>query len=216
MCLTANGELFTWGSNVCGQLGRTQGDGWGYPQLVPALMGMRMSQVKLRVTRHTSHVTRHTSHVARHTLRVTRHTSSDWLWRRLHRRPIRARRHIRMGQVTLNHIQNPKQKQPRNTPHALLTQLPAATLTASSAACHPAAKRSLLSRAPSPNSSTSPSRSCRVAPPPLLPCARAGTATRTCSRRCSVRLAAAAPGRRYRVQAHQCGWVTCRIGRSGF
>ena len=59
MCLTANGELFTWGSNVCGQLGRTQGDGWGYPQLVPALMGMRMSQVKLRVTRHTSHVTRH-------------------------------------------------------------------------------------------------------------------------------------------------------------
>ena len=75
MCLTANGELFTWGSNVCGQLGRTQGDGWGYPQLVPALMGMRMSQVKLRVTRHTSHVTRHTSHVTRHTLRVTRHTS---------------------------------------------------------------------------------------------------------------------------------------------
>ena len=66
MCLTANGELFTWGSNVCGQLGRTQGDGWGYPQLVPALMGMRMSQVKLRVTRHTSHVTRHTSHVTRH------------------------------------------------------------------------------------------------------------------------------------------------------
>jgi hypothetical protein len=82
VCLTANGELFTWGSNVCGQLGRTQGDGWGYPQLVPALMGMRMSQVKLRVTRHTSHVTRHmshvtrhTSHVTRHTLRVTRHTS---------------------------------------------------------------------------------------------------------------------------------------------
>jgi alpha-tubulin suppressor-like RCC1 family protein len=66
VCLTANGELFTWGSNVCGQLGRTQGDGWGYPQLVPALMGMRMSQVKLRVTRHTSHVTRHTSHVTRH------------------------------------------------------------------------------------------------------------------------------------------------------
>ena len=75
MCLTANGELFTWGSNVCGQLGRTQGDGWGYPQLVPALMGMRMSQVKLRVTRHTSHVTRHTSHVTRCASHVARHTS---------------------------------------------------------------------------------------------------------------------------------------------
>jgi alpha-tubulin suppressor-like RCC1 family protein len=63
VCLNANGELFTWGGNTCGELGRAEGDGLGFPQLVPTLMGTRISQVTHRALRITGHTSRITSHV---------------------------------------------------------------------------------------------------------------------------------------------------------
>jgi hypothetical protein len=90
VCLTTNGEIFTWGDNAYGQLGRTQGDGWGYPQLVPSLMGTRISQVT-RLRR------------AWFACYVFAQPSLDWLRWCIYRSPIGARLDIHVGQVKHHH-----------------------------------------------------------------------------------------------------------------
>ena len=191
VCLTANGELFTWGANSCGELGRAEGDGWGYPQLVPTLMGTRISQVLpqiIRITIHTSRVIRLAA--AAHSALLYRSTGSR----------------MRGAGGNVQFLLTCSSLMP--VPHQI-----SATPTASSAACRPTASRSSHSPALSPNSSTFPLKSYPAVQQLLLPCARADTVTQTFSRRCKRRVEGAVPGRRYRAQTRPCGWETCLTGR---
>lgn len=116
------------GENISGQLGRSQGDGWVFPQLVPTLMGTRISQVL---------VARNSSYAY-----FIRHKNSDWLWRRFYCRTFGTRGHLRLGQVTA-FISLSLLPEPCNL---------AAILTASLAPCRQIASPSLRNPALSPNS----------------------------------------------------------------